>query len=101
MNVQPLLEETEQQPIQRTKVILASDEELVRELEDTTEMPTEAGYVRYIPAVRGQDHNSDALRCIMAAIKKYAIIGMIEEFDASEFGWVKRKGAGWRAPWQG
>ena len=80
------------QPIQRTKVILASDEELVRELENTTEMPTEAGYVRYIPAVRGQDHNSDALRCVMAAIKKFAVIGTIEEFDPSEFGWVTKKG---------
>ena len=99
MSAQHLSEETEAQPIQRTKIILASDEELIRELEDTTEMATEAGYVRYIPAVRGQDHNSDALRCIMAAIKKYAIIGTIDEFDASEFGWVKKKGGGWRAPW--
>ena len=88
------------QPIQRTKIVLASDEELIRELEDTTEMPTEAGYVRYIPAVRGQDHNSDALRCIVAAIKKFAVMGNVDEFDASEFGWVKRKGGRWKAPWR-
>ena len=90
----------EQQPIQRTKIILASDEELIRELEDTTEMPTEAGYIRYIPAVRGQEHNSDSLRCVVAAIKKYAIIGNIGEFDATEFGWVYRKGGKWVAPWK-
>lgn len=94
------VEETIAQPIQRTKIILASDEELVRELEDTTEMPTEAGYVRYIPAIRGQDHNSDALRCIIAAIKKFAVMGNVDEFDASEFGWVKGKGARWTAPWR-
>ena len=92
--------ESVSQPIQRTKIILASDEELIRELEDTTEMATEAGYVRYIPAIRGQDHNSDALRCIGAAIKMFAVMGRIDEFDATEFGWVHRKGARWGAPWQ-
>ena len=91
--------EEQSQPIQRTKIILASDEELIRELEDTTEMPTEAGYVRYIPAVRGQDHNSDALRCIVAAIKKHTVMGDVDEFDASELGWVHKKGARWVAPW--
>jgi len=90
----------EQQPIQRTKIILANDEELIRELENTTEMPTEANYIRYIPAVRGQEHNSDALRCVVAAIMKYAIMGNVDEFDATEFGWVRKKGANWVAPWR-
>ncbi len=90
------------QPIQRVKIVLASDEELVRELEDTTETTTASGNITYIPAIRGQDHNSDALRCVMAAILKHAIMGDIDEFDANEFGWVQNMGGGgreWKAPW--
>lgn len=92
----------EEQPIQRDKIILAYDEELIRELEDTTEIATPAGYTRYLPAVRGRDHNTDALRCVMAAIHKFATIRQgLGEFDASEFGWVDRGGSGreWVPPW--
>ena len=94
-------ENAEGQAIQRVKIVLASDEELVRELQDTTETATPSGNVVYHPAVRGQDHNSDALRCIMAAILKQATMGDIDEFDAEEFGWVQNMGGGreWKAPW--
>jgi len=90
------------QPIQRVKIVLASDEELITELEDTTETTTASGNITYIPAIRGQQHNSDALRCVMAAILKHAIMGDIDEFDAEEFGWVKNMGGGgrkWKPPW--
>jgi hypothetical protein len=89
-------------PIQRVKIVLASDEELVRELEDTTETTTASGNISYIPAVRDQSHNTDALRCIMAAILKYAIMGDVDEFDANEFGWVDNimgGGRQWKPPW--
>lgn len=91
----------EEQGIQRVKLVLASDEELRRELEDTTELPTAGGYVRYIPAIRGQDHNSDALRCVMAAILKHATMGDVDTFDPEEFGWVRNMGGRgtWKAPW--
>lgn len=55
---------------QDAKIILANDEELLEELRSTTEKLTAAGYVRYIPAVRGQDYNSDALRCVVAAVQR-------------------------------
>ncbi len=92
---------SEEQTIQRLKIILASDEELVTELEDTTELPTLTGNVVYHPAIRGVDHNTDALRCVMSAILKQAIMGDIEEFDPDEFGWVSNMGgkSNWKPPW--
>ena len=94
-------ENAEEQGIQRVKIVLASDEELVRELQDTTETTTPAGNVIYHPAIRGQNHNTDALRCIMAAILKQATMGDIDAFDPEEFGWVRnvKGGRPWKAPW--
>lgn len=84
----------------RTKIILAPDEDLLQELEGTTELETASGYVRYVPPVRGRDHNTDALRCVMAAILRYGtILAGGDEFDASEFGWANVRGPKWTPPW--
>lgn len=75
---------------ERTKIVLAFDEEAIRELEDTTETKTPAGNITYHPAKKGIDHNTDALRCIMAAITRYyTMILDQEEFPIDEFGWIE------------
>jgi len=91
-------DETISQP--RTKIVLALDEDMLQELEGTTELETASGYVRYVPPVRGRDHNTDALRCVMAAIVRYGtILAGGEEFDASEFGWADVGAGKWTPPW--
>lgn len=81
--------EQQVEQLKRTKVVLAFDEEVIRELEDTTETKTAAGYITYHPAKRGQDHNTSGLRCVMAAIVRYAtMMHDIDEFPAGVFGWM-------------
>ena len=93
--------ETDPQP-QRTRIVLAYDEELIRELEDTTETQTPAGYTIYHPPKKGHDHNTDALRCVMAAILRHSTMqAESDEFPADEYGWIniddsRRR---WKAPW--
>lgn len=80
----------------RTKIVLAFDEEVIRELEDTTEVQTPAGYTTYHPAQKGQDHNTSALRCVIAAITRYyTMLGDIDEFPVDEFGWMDLGGGQW------
>lgn len=88
--------ELEREQPQRTKLVLAFDEEVIRELEDTTEVQTPAGYITYHPAQRGQDHNTSALRCVMAAIVRYyTMLGDIDQFPVEEFGWMDIGGPRW------
>lgn len=92
------MEQERLQPEQphRTKLVLAFDEEVIRELEDTTEVQTPAGYVTYHPAQKGQDHNTSALRCVMAAIVRYhTMIHELDEFPVEEFGWINVRGPEW------
>ena len=92
MEIQPQLE--------RTRIVLAYDEELIRELEDTTETQTPAGYTVYHPAKKGHDHNTDALRCVMAAIIRHStMLDGSDEFPIDEFGWIDVGGSKWSAPW--
>ena len=84
----------------RTKIVLAFDEEVIRELEDTTETKTAAGYTTYHPAKKGHDHNTDGLRCVMAAIVRYAtMIHDLDEFPVEEFGWIDVGAGVWNPTW--
>lgn len=90
------MEEQIEQP-RRTKMVLAFDEEVIRELEDTTEVQTPAGYITYHPARKGQDHNTAGLRCVVAAIVRYyTMLHGIDDFPVDEFGWIDVGGAQWR-----
>ena len=81
---------------QRTRIVLAYDEELIRELEDTTETQTTAGYTIYHPAKKGHDHNTDALRCVMAAIIRHGtMLDGSDDFPIDEFGWIDVGGDRW------
>lgn len=84
----------------RTKIVLALDEDMLQELEGTTELETASGYVRYVPPVRGRDHNTDALRCVMAAIVRYGtMLAGTQKFDARGLGWVDVGRGKWTPPW--
>lgn len=84
--------------VQRTRLVLAYDEELIRELEDTTETQTTAGYTIYHPAKKDHDHNTDALRCVMAAIIRHStMLDGSEDFPLDEFGWIDVGAHGWIA----
>lgn len=94
------MEQEQQEQPRQPKVILAFDEEVIRELEDTTEIQTPAGYTTYHPAQKGQDHNTSGLRCVMAAIVRYYTMMLdLEEFPIEEFGWIDVGGRQWTPTW--
>ena len=86
-------------------LILSSDDiHTIEELVNTVERKTAGGYVRYEPARRGEDHNTDALRDLIYAIHQIVISGEAGEYeeDLAGLGFVPASAgqqATWKAPW--
>jgi len=79
---------------------LAQDDEVEQELRGTTERKTPAGMVVYAPQVRGQEHGTDMLRYLVAAVHHISEPKYREE-DLSAYGWarVMSPGQDWTPPW--
>jgi hypothetical protein len=80
-------------------LILGPDEAIVTELRNTTEIQR-ATTVAYISG-SGAEHCTDALRCLMQAIQRYADAKKQGAFaSVEEFGWAGEGTGGWTAPWE-